>query len=52
VLYDNHQDMHDIIDTVAEKFMTEEEKYCHLCFPWSFLYFLPGLMIGLMSLIM
>jgi hypothetical protein len=51
-LYDNHQSMHGNIDAMTEKFEKEEEKSYHLCFPHFFLYFIPSLMIALLSLIM
>jgi hypothetical protein len=44
--------MYDNIDTMREKFEKEEEKSYHLCFLHSFLYFMPGLTIALLSLIM
>jgi hypothetical protein len=50
--YDNHKGMHDHIDIMTDKFTKEEEKSYHLCFPRSFLYFIPGIMVALLSLIM
>jgi hypothetical protein len=50
--YNNHKGMHDHIDIMTDKFAKEEEKSYHLCFPRSFLYFVPGIMIALLSLIM
>jgi hypothetical protein len=50
--YDNHKGMHAHIDTMTENFAKEEEKSYHLYFPRSFLYFIPGLMVALLSLIL
>jgi hypothetical protein len=49
---DNHKGMYDHIDIMTEKFANEEEKLYHLCLPRSFLYFIPGIVITLMSLIL
>jgi hypothetical protein len=48
--YDNHKGMHDHIDVMTENFAKEEENSYHLCFPRSFLYFIPGILIALLSL--
>jgi hypothetical protein len=37
---------------MTEKFANEEEKSYHLCFPSSFIHFIPGIMIALLSLIL
>jgi hypothetical protein len=50
--YDNHKGMHNHIDVMMEKFAKKEEKPYHLCFPCSFLYFIPGITIALLSLIL
>jgi hypothetical protein len=50
--YTNHKGIHDHIDIMTAKFEKEEEKSYHLCFPRSFLYFIPSIMIALLSLIM
>jgi hypothetical protein len=52
VQYNNHKGMHNHIDIMTEKFAKEEEKSYHLCFPRYFLYFIPIIMIALLSLIM
>jgi hypothetical protein len=44
--------MHRHIDIMMDNFAKEDEKSYHLCFPRSFLYFDPGTMITLLSLIM
>jgi hypothetical protein len=49
--YNNHKGMHDRIDIMTDKFAKEEEKSYHICFLRSFLYFVPGIMIVLLSLI-
>jgi hypothetical protein len=50
--YNNHKGMHDHIDIMTDKFTKEEDTSYHLCHPRSFLYFIPGIMITLLSLIM
>jgi hypothetical protein len=50
--YGNHKGMHDHIDIMTEKFEKEEDKSYHLCFPRSFLYFIPGITVALLSLIL
>jgi hypothetical protein len=50
--YDNHKGMQDHIDIMMDKFAKEEEKSYHLCFPCLFLYFIPSIMVALLSLIM
>jgi hypothetical protein len=50
--YDNHKGMHDHIDVMTEKFANEEEKSYHLCFPRSSFYFIPGIIIALLNMIL
>jgi hypothetical protein len=51
--YNNHKGMHDHIDIMMDNFEKEEKKSYHLCPPpRSFLYFIPSIMITVLSLIM
>jgi hypothetical protein len=50
--YNNHNGMHDHIDIMTDKFAKEEDNSYHLCFPRYFLYFVPSIVIALLSLIM
>jgi hypothetical protein len=48
---DNHKGMHDHVSIMTDNFAKEEDKSYHLCFPRSFLYFIPGIVVALLSLI-
>jgi hypothetical protein len=43
--YDNRKGIHEHIDIMTKKFAKKEEKSYHLCFPHSFLYFIPGIVV-------